>query len=54
MHPDDLVFVMVSSFLLSQGIFRMIRDGDFVDHETFQKATKQTSKNFGFWKERWS
>jgi hypothetical protein len=27
--------------------FRMIRDGDFADHETFQKDTRETFEKYG-------
>jgi hypothetical protein len=33
--------------LLPQGIFRMIRDGDFADYGAFQKATRETIKRDG-------
>jgi hypothetical protein len=30
--------------------FCMIRDGDFADHGTFQKATRETFEKYGFLK----
>jgi hypothetical protein len=33
-----------------QGIFRMIRDGNFADHRTFRKATRETFERYGFLK----
>jgi hypothetical protein len=40
----------LSGILLPQGVFRMIRDSDFADHETFQKGTRETFERYGFLK----
>jgi hypothetical protein len=39
-----------SSILLPQGIFHMIRNGDFANHGTFQKSTRETFKRYDFLK----
>jgi hypothetical protein len=36
--------------LLPQKIFRVIREGNFADYGTFQKAAKETFERYGFLK----